>query len=357
MKGRIMGGQKRTCAAGAIVLSALAITYLHYVTIPEIHALHNIYRELYYIPVLLGALVFGLKGAVGAYILCAVLYLPYVFLADWTGSPLHEADRLLHFLFTGLFASLAGFLIDRERRQRRELQREHDLATIGRVATTIVHDLKTPLITVHGFARRIRDGKGDVLSAAREILDAAQTMQRIVFDVLDFARPIRFELKEEDARSIVDKACQSCKEKAAVMGITLSAELPGYPVNVEVDRFYLERALVNLITNALEASGKGQAVLVRALHEEASLRITIKDEGTGMDDEALENIFVPFFTRKSKGTGLGMSLAKKIVEGHYGTIRITSREGAGTEAMITLPCKAAPLSLLSIPFTGRSARR
>lgn len=327
----------RSYIIATIVTSTLLITYLHYSTNPSIYALHDIYREFYYIPILIGALVFGLRGAVLTYLFVFVLYLPYI-LMNWTGIFITEANRFLHILLQCLFAFFAGFLIDRDRKHREQLEKERYLAGIGQVATTIVHDLKNPLITILGFAKRIQEGKGETKSAVRTIIDSAQNMQRVVHDVLDFAKPIRLNIKEnEDIRSIIKQACNSCKTKAEEEGINLLLDLPANPVNIAIDGFHVERAIVNLINNAIEASIKGQKVTVNMMSEKNHLIIKIKDHGAGMDKETLKNIFIPFYTKKSKGTGLGMSIVKKVIEGHQGKISIESQIGKGTDVTIELP--------------------
>ena len=89
--------------------------------------------------------------------------------------------------------------------------------------------------------------------------------------------------------------------------------------------------------NAIEASNRGEMVEVRAEASKNRFVIRIKDYGGGMDSEMLENVFIPFYTKKSSGTGLGMAIAKKIIEAHQGSIRIDSREHSGTEVIVDLP--------------------
>ncbi len=319
-----------------IVVSTLLITYLHYWTTPQNHILHNIQTELHYIPLLLGAIVFGLRGAVLTFIFITLLYLPY-FITSWTDPFLSVINRLLHILLSGLISSLAGFLVDRERRQRRESEKDRYLADIGRVATTIVHDLKNPLITIMGFARRIQEGKGNIDQAVQAIIESARNMQRMVLDVLDFSKPIRLTLGEEDIGDIVNRACDSCRTRAEGEKVALSVDLPAEPVKLLIDGFHLERAIVNLINNAIDASREGGEVTISAVSDRDHMVIRIKDHGAGMDSETLKKIFVPFYTTKRVGTGLGMSIVKKIIEGHQGRIRIDSQPGAGTEAIIQLP--------------------
>lgn len=320
--------------AGVIIASILLISYFHYSTIPIIYALHGIYTELYLIPLLLGALRFGLKGAIITFLLVSFLYLPYVF-STWTGVFLSE--QLLSLIFLGLFTVLAGSFVDRENKHREQLEKDRYLAGLGQAATTIVHDLKNPIVTILGFARRIQEKKGDSDTAVEAIIESAQSMQKIAYDVLDFARPIQLELNEQDLRQIIGRSYEACKFKADEGGSLLTLDLPTQPVTVMVDAFRLERAITNLITNAIEASGQGQNVHVSMTNEKDSLIVSIQDNGLGMDRETLENIFIPFYTSKSYGTGLGMPIAKKIIEGHKGKIVIDSKLGRGTKVEVYLP--------------------
>jgi len=322
----------------ALLASTVIVSYLHHSIFrqasPDI-----ILKELYYIPLLLGALFFGLKGALLVYLFTSASYLPYLF-GGWPMSLWTLMDRVSHLLFTGLFAVLAGFLVERERKRLRQSEIERSLVGIGRVAANIVHDLKNPLITILGFTRRLRERKGDADEAVRIIEESAFTMQRIVHEVLDYAKPIRIQLKDEDISALVKSSHEACRTKAEERGVSLLIETPTDPLMIPLDRVAMQRALVNVITNAIEASGKGKDVLVSAEVGKKSLRIRINDHGSGMDKETIENVFTPFFTKKSGGTGLGMAIVKKVIDEHGGTIHIASNPGQGTEVLIELPFKA-----------------
>ncbi len=319
-----------------IVVFILAITSLHYATIGESHALHDIYREFYYVPVLLGALFLGLKGSLLVFLSIFLLYLPYVYMS-WTGSAIQEINRFLHLVLQGLFAVIAGTLIDRDRRHRYRMEKDRYLAGIGRVAAAIVHDLKNPLTTILGFGRRLQEGKGRIETALPAILDSASRMEKIVNDVLDFAKPMRLNLRAEDMGGILRRACAVCRERAEERGVVLEVNLPDQQLPMAVDGFNVERAVVNLVTNAVEASDHGQRVSIDCSQRSHSLVVRIRDEGAGMDDEILQNLFTPFQSTKKAGTGLGMSIAKKIVDSHGGTIRVDSRPGSGTELTLEFP--------------------
>ena len=238
-----------------------------------------------------------------------------------------------------MFAVVSGKLVERDRNKSRQIEQERYFAGIGQASTVIVHDLKNPLISIQGFARRIQEGKGDISQAAQTIIASANTMQRIVNDVLEFAKPLRMDFHNEDIRAIIRRACESCRTKAAENGITLAEVLPAEPVISATDSFQLARALVNLIDNSVDASSRGGHVTVTAVSAKNKLIITIKDHGIGMDSETLDNLFELTYTTKNEGTGFGVPISKKIIDAHHGMIRVKSQKGIGTEVIIELPIK------------------
>lgn len=293
-------------------------------------------EELYYIPIFWGALRYGLKGAVFVYLVASLFYLPFFF-GQWSVTHLDTLDRMFHLLFSGMFALLAGFLIDRDRSLQKLAEEDRSLRGIGQAATAIVHDLKNPLITILGFAKRIREGKGNPADAAQVIVQSAENMEKIVRDVLDFSKAVQLTCAEEDAGSIVRQAVDLCREKAEDAQVNLAVEIPRQPISAEFDSFQVQRVLVNLINNAIEASDSGQNVEIAVSQRARLLNILIRDHGAGMDDETIRSIFTPFYTRKKGGTGLGMSIAKKIIDSHQGRIIVSSRPGRGTEVTVALP--------------------
>ena len=333
--GRLMN--KRTFHILVIAILTIVISFLHYVTTPGPGPLQSVYMDLYYIPVLLGALAFGLFGAALAYGGVLILYLPYIFIT-WHFNSLLLAEDILHTMFFGAFAVLAGLLVDRERRSRIRAEKDASLAALGRAAGTVAHELRSPLTVIAGFARHLKKKKGNAEMAIDMILDATQTMQKVVDSTLDFARPLHPTFEEGDIMAIVDRAATVCREKAGSRGISLTVTISPDPVRFAFDPFLCERALVNLIDNAIEASGQGQTVAISAAYRKAQVKIIVKDEGAGMDKPTLESLFTPFYTTKPSGTGIGMALTKRIIEGHQGTIGVESRPGRGTEVSVALPC-------------------
>jgi signal transduction histidine kinase len=308
--------------------------------------MHNIFAELYYIPLMMGALVFGLRGAVTTFIFVSVLYIPHIIM-NWTGTYSFAVNKLLHAVISGLFAFLAGFLVDREKKIRQQSEKDRYLAGLGQAAAAIVHDLKNPLISILGFARRLSQGKGDIVTATDIIVRSAENMQLIVHDVLDFAKPVKTEIKLDDVCNIVRRTCESCGEKSRKKGVVLSVNIPAAPVNSPVDRLYMERALINILNNAIDVSKEGETVKISLEAGQDDVKLKIKDSGEGMDQKMLENVFIPFYTTKKKsGTGLGLAIAKKIIEGHKGMIHIQSQISQGTEITVSLPQKEIHINKL-----------
>jgi signal transduction histidine kinase len=314
---------------------SLLITFFH-LWVFQKDPTHIVLEELYYIPILLGALIFGLKGALITYFFVSLLYLPYFF-GQWAIGFLGVVDRILHLLFTGGFAFMAGYLIERDKKIMKKQEKDRYLTGLGQGAATIVHDLKNPLITIQSYAQRLQKGKGDSRTGLQIIVDSTSKMDEIITDVLNFAKPFHLETKEEDIRKIVEQAAAWCKPKAEALRISLYCECPTEPVTISIDGLRLQRVLTNLIANAIEASHEGQEVRLTLKKNDEKLLIQIQDQGAGMDRETLENIFIPFFSKKIQGTGLGMAITKKVIDAHQGKIFIASQPDRGTEVLIELP--------------------
>jgi signal transduction histidine kinase len=319
----------------AIVTLTVLITYLHFGTMRQLSP-SVVLEELYYLPLLLGVLCFGLKGAIMTWMFLTAAYLPFFF-GEWTTTYPELLGRLMHIGFTGVFASFTWYLVERDRKNIKRAEQDRYLAGIGQVATIIVHDLKNPIISVLGFVRRIREGKCDLIQGALIIEDSAQSMQRIVNSVLDFAQQLQLDLKAVDIRNTIRRAYESCMIKADGKRVTLSMCLPSTPIMKAIDSAQIERALINLIDNAVDASQQGAQVSITASTGKKGILITIKDQGVGMSQENLASLFMPFYTTKTDGTGLGMPISKKVIEAHDGTLTMSSRKGMGTEAVIRLP--------------------
>lgn len=256
---------------------------------------------------------------------------------DWWQD---EDARLLAGTFNTLTDSLARF-------QRETAERERLLA-LGRLSTVIAHEVRNPLMIIKAALRSVRPGapSEEIREAAADIDEQIARLNRVVNDVLDFARPQRLELVEADLSEI-------CRDAAAAA----EAGQPGPPVHLAVspllvttDPERLRAALVNVLTNARQAVAGAPAgaraddpvTLAAERAGEGGVRILVRDHGPGIDPAHLSHVFEPYFTTRRGGTGLGLPIARNIIESLGGQIVMTP-EPRGTTVCIDLPA-AAPLS-------------
>ncbi len=327
---------RRIVAAVLIGSSVLLITFLHYVTKSGNRPLHSVYTEFHYIPLLLAGLVFGLRGALLTSLMVALLDGVYTAI-DWRGASLWLLDDSVHVILPVIFSLLIGFLVDLRNSNRRQLEQKTYLSGLGQASAVLVHDLKNPLLNVEAAMMRLEKGTSPPEQAMAAVNVAVERMKQIMDGALDFSKPLQLNRREEDAASLVKELLCTCSAKAEQEGVELKAEVTEQPVMVEVDSALIHRALVNLVNNAIEASRRGQSVSIRLRAKNDRAIIKVRDYGRGMDERTLKNLFIPFYSKKSNGTGLGTAVARKIVEEHGGRITVKSRLANGTKISVQLP--------------------
>ena len=253
-----------------------------------------------------------------------------------------EDTRLLASSFRGMTEALDRF--------QREAGRRERLTALGRLSTVIAHEIRNPLMIIKTAIRTLRQDRladGERREALRDIDGEVVRLNHLVDDVLDFARPIQFELSTVDVNEVCQAAASSAMTGIArfKVRLVLDASLR----RVVTDRERLHGALVNLLTNArhaLEArdpavppasEGEPDLQLVTEARGHEHVLITVKDRGVGIPPENLPRVWEPYFTTRRGGTGLGLAIVKNVVEALGGTIAIDSRPGAGTAIRIDLP--------------------
>jgi len=323
---------------GLICIAVFIITLFHYATAPDAGISHVIFRELYFLPIILGAFWFGLRGGLITALTISVLYGPLVLLGPGKLSP-HDLGNIMEVFLFNLVGGLLGWLKDREDVQQARLRETENLAAVGRATAMIAHDLKTPLITIAGLARRLT-GKITPESPEGEkiliIQEQAERLEKLVMDKLFYSKPLQLEMKSENIFSLLTEA------RKTVNGISESKkviiDLPAD--NSSTCRMDSEKMLlvfVNLLTNAVEASLPGKSVEVSLQNHAEEVTIKITDRGIGIPETLKEKIFEPFVSSKNKGTGLGLPICRKIVESHRGTLEWRNNPSGGTIFTIRLP--------------------
>jgi signal transduction histidine kinase len=259
----------------------------------------------------------------------------------------HDEDaHVLATTFNTLTDSVARFQRDAAQRER--------LSSLGRMSTIIAHEIRNPLMIIKGSLRQLtRDGATheDVRDAALDIDGEIERLNRVVNEVLDFARPIRFERSRTDINALCRAAATAVAAAQYDPPVTMRLD-PEIP-SLDTDGEKLRTALVNLLTNAREAvtarngsrpPGTGAAVTLSTMRLSRNrVAVSITDCGAGIEPDDLSRIFDPYFTTRRAGTGLGLPIAKNIVDGLGGAITVASTPGAGTTIRIELgDAPAAP---------------
>jgi len=247
-------------------------------------------------------------------------------------------------LVTGINLALLRTLRQRER-EAEDLGRAQRARTLGEMASTLAHELKNPVGAIRGYAQLMREARadpgpeGDRIRRAIETIERESTrLERLVQRTLEFASPGELALDRVDLREVADAASSVLAGKASQAGVSIVTDHDSSAVEATVDRDRIEQVVANLLDNAIEASPRGGNVVVSATSAAAGASIEVRDHGCGIDPRRIEDIFRPFHTTRPDGTGLGLAVARSIVEAHGGTLVASSAgEGKGAVFTATLP--------------------
>jgi hypothetical protein len=228
-----------------------------------------------------------------------------------------------------------------QRLYRTQMSRAEHLATLGELAAGLAHEIKNPLAGIAGVIEIIgRDLPAN--SPAREVLKEVQHevlhIKRILAELLDYARPRLPDVRPSDLNETIEHAVALGRQQALSRPVEITFTRSNGLPPIEHDSAQVQQVLLNLLLNALQAIDGPGSVRVAAEGRDGFAVVTVSDTGRGIAPEQLPNIFRPFFTTKgSSGTGLGLSLARRIVENHGGKIEVASTLGRGTQFQVWLP--------------------
>lgn len=262
--------------------------------------------------------------------------------------------------FLKLFSNNAGIAIenlllftsleDANRRlneAQEQLMHGERLATIGEMSAGIAHELKGPLVSIGGFARRLsRNIQPDTPEAqyVATIIEEGQRLENLLSDILSFSKKTTICYERCVISEVVDSALAIVAHALEKNGIRLVKSFPRKELFLYGDCQQLKQVFINLFHNAQEVMPLGGELKVgiaaATLGGERAVVIKVGDSGCGIPASLLHNIFNPFFTTKKSGTGLGLPIANRIVSNHGGKIRVRNRSGGGAEFAVILPCKA-----------------
>lgn len=256
-----------------------------------------------------------------------------------TVSPLSDPNGDPHgviCLFTDLTAVMA---------MEEQLRLKDSLARVGELTAGIAHEFRNGLATIHGYARLL---DLDTLPPAHRayvegIRQETASLGQVVTNFLNFAKPAQLTLVPVDLEAIAERAAEEIRSDARAREgeVIVQGSFP----TIEGDEVLLRQAVSNLVRNALEAcaaSGKTPSIIIdgKVDHEQGLVRISVQDNGPGIQPESRDRVFRPFFTTKQQGTGLGLALVQKIIVTHNGRVAVGTSPAGGASMQISLPIGA-----------------
>jgi len=231
-----------------------------------------------------------------------------------------------------------------ERLHRTQMSRAEHLATLGEMATGLAHEIRNPLAGIAGVIEIIGRDLPSTSPARAVVKDVRQEIARInhiVTDLLQTARPHPPKVRKSDLNTTVEHAVMLGRQQALAKSVEIGFHKDPSLPEVEHDGDQIHQVLLNLLLNALQAIDANGKITVTVKSQGASAVVEVADNGRGIAPDHLPNIFRPFYTTKGDGTGLGLSLARRIVEDHQGRIDVSSALGKGTTFAVILPLQRA----------------
>jgi signal transduction histidine kinase len=230
---------------------------------------------------------------------------------------------------------------------QKQIRWKENLAALGEMSAGIAHEFKNALATISGYAQMIRSEAqpGDIHESAERILDQTRSLTHVVTEFLRFAKPLEICYETVAMQPLVERIAEDVHETFP----QCTVECEGAFLDLPGDEALLRQALLNLARNAAEAgrdAGQSPRVLISGTLEELGgrkwQRICIADNGPGIPERDLPKIFLPFYTTKSEGTGLGLAVVQKVALQHGGSIEARNSQGGGAEFLLWLPLRQEP---------------
>jgi signal transduction histidine kinase len=242
--------------------------------------------------------------------------------------------------FNQMVQQLRESRVEIERLHRTQMSRAEHLATLGEMATGLAHEIRNPLAGIAGVIEIIGRDLPTTSPARSVVKDVRQEIARInhiVTDLLQTARPHPPQVRKSDLNTTVEHAVMLGRQQALAKSIEITLQKDPSLPEVEHDSDQIHQVLLNLLLNALQAIDSSGKITVTLKSQGTMAVVEVADNGRGIPAQDLPNIFRPFYTTKGDGTGLGLSLARRIVEDHQGRIDVSSAVGVGTTFAVILP--------------------
>ena len=322
-----------------------------------IYALHR----LYYLPIICAGLRFGWAGGLSAAAICSWSYLTH----SQPDAPdaRNPLDRQLEALVFCVVGILTGILASRERRQRdkaehtavelrkvyqelknnvEHVQRAARMSALGHLSAGLAHEIRNPLAGIEGAAaivERSPENEEQRKEFLGIIQEESRRLNRLVTQFLEFARPRPPELRPTDVGELLQSVINLVSQTLPRLDIGIEKQIASDLQLFKCDPEQLKQVILNLLLNSVQAMPNGGCIMVTAAEERGTLKIRVRDEGTGIPKEMVDSIYDPFFTTKETGTGLGLPIAYQFIEQHGGELALEENTERGACFSITIPTK------------------
>ncbi|MCG8471544.1 MAG: ATP-binding protein [Desulfobacterales bacterium] len=351
-----------------IVLASGCIGLLHFVTPGHDMFLHDTWRRLSYFPIALGALLYGLKGGLWMALLNSIAFIPHLllFIGKNPSTYRSELTEVILYFATG---ALVGTLAGREKRLSKkyqavslelestlsrlkeeaktlfkleeQLRMSQKRAVACELSTSLAHEIKNPLGAIRGAAEIIEDetkGSGQSSRFAGILIKETERLDRTLSGMLSMASE-GGDAEDELAplKQVVNHVVDTMEIRTVSREISLLLFCNADAGTMRISGEKVSQVLVNLILNAVEAVGSGGTIEVRAECVDAEVRVSVADNGPGIPEDLASRLFEPFVSGREGGSGLGLSISKRIAEGLGGHLAVTPRPGGGTVFTLGLP--------------------
>ncbi|HEU5458215.1 MAG TPA: ATP-binding protein [Terracidiphilus sp.] len=226
-----------------------------------------------------------------------------------------------------------------------EIELSRRMAAIGRLTAGVGHEVKNPINAIVVHLELLKNKLGDPNHPATRHLDIINAeirrLDRVVQTLVDFSRPVELQLREQDLRDILGDVLALASEELPTRNVTLETFLPQVPLLANVDADLLKQAFLNVIQNGAQAMPHGGLLRVLLEDDKPFAVLRVIDVGVGIPEEIREKIFDLYFTTKSGGSGIGLSMTYRILQLHHGSVDVQSVQGQGTEFRLRIPLSVA----------------
>jgi two-component system sensor histidine kinase HydH len=248
--------------------------------------------------------------------------------------------------------------------REREVLRAEQLAAVGQVAAGVAHELRNPLTSIKMLVQTGLEGENSPGLPAEDLTvieHEIRRMEQCIRVFLDFARPPDSERRRADLTEVVHRALALVEGRARRQKVNLVSELPSQPIMMRIDPEQIHQVLVNLLLNALDALPRGGTVQVEVTRRvdgddpaspnspsnHGEVEVQVRDDGPGIAPRIRERLFEPFVSSKETGLGLGLSICKRLIEAHRGTIRGDNARDGGAVFTFSLPLNEEPAAAVA----------